>query len=367
MLKKDTTNNPNIPEEDLAKAYAEAQDTVAKAAATAEATESTELKAKRVARRQASAKIMLKYMTEDPPPADYVWTGFLRGTVGGLIAAGATGKSFLAIEIAMCVASPVANAKLLKFEIPKHGRVAIINAEDPEQVLWERIRAISKQIKMSITEMKDMVYRIEIVSLFGKPETDMMDELFRAHMLEYAHETRLIIYDTLNRLAGESNENDNAEMALLLKGFEYVSARANSAGLILHHSTKGASGKGEQDKQEAARGASSITSNLRWQGYMQTMTKDEAIPLKIKEEDRHQYVRFGGNKENYGSKTPAIWLQRHDKGVLLPVTFKAEQDNVDFSTEPRTQPETKVKAKPKAEGKIVAKSKNAPGRTYAKA
>lgn len=39
-----------------------------------------------------------------PPVLDFIWPGFLAGTVGALVAPGATGKSFWALEAAMSVA-----------------------------------------------------------------------------------------------------------------------------------------------------------------------------------------------------------------------------------------------------------------------
>lgn len=40
----------------------------------------------------------------DPPALDFVWPGFLAGTVGALVAPGGAGKSFWALEAAMAVA-----------------------------------------------------------------------------------------------------------------------------------------------------------------------------------------------------------------------------------------------------------------------
>ncbi|MCF5935882.1 helicase RepA family protein, partial [Xanthomonas perforans] len=41
----------------------------------------------------------------EPPVLDFIWPGFLAGTVGALVAPGATGKSFWALEAAMSIAS----------------------------------------------------------------------------------------------------------------------------------------------------------------------------------------------------------------------------------------------------------------------
>ena len=47
---------------------------------------------------------LLVAFENEPPALDFIWPGFLAGTVGALVAPGATGKSFWALEAAMSVA-----------------------------------------------------------------------------------------------------------------------------------------------------------------------------------------------------------------------------------------------------------------------
>ena len=49
----------------------------------------------------------------EPPVLDFIWSGFLAGTVGALVAPGATGKSFWALEAAMSIACSVAGGDLV--------------------------------------------------------------------------------------------------------------------------------------------------------------------------------------------------------------------------------------------------------------
>lgn len=37
---------------------------------------------------------IMKAFQQEPPQLDFIWPGFLAGTVGALVAPGATGKSF---------------------------------------------------------------------------------------------------------------------------------------------------------------------------------------------------------------------------------------------------------------------------------
>lgn len=43
---------------------------------------------------------VLAAFEHEPPVLDFLWPGFLAGTVGALVAPGATGKSFWALEAA---------------------------------------------------------------------------------------------------------------------------------------------------------------------------------------------------------------------------------------------------------------------------
>ena len=54
---------------------------------------------------------ILAAFENDPPELQFVLPGLLRGTVGAFVAPGASGKSFLALEIAASIAAtPVAGA-----------------------------------------------------------------------------------------------------------------------------------------------------------------------------------------------------------------------------------------------------------------
>jgi RecA-family ATPase len=156
--------------------------------------------------------------------------------------------------------------------------------------------------------------------LFGNLGTNIQDMALVESIVDLATYAgvRLIVFDTLNRFSGGADENSNSAMAQVLAQFEYIASKAKVGVLIIHHSNKAASSNGTQHMQESARGAGAITANLRWQAFMQGMTVDEAQDMDISDEDRSLFVQFGGNKENYGERTPATWLKRQARGVLLP-------------------------------------------------
>lgn len=277
-----------------------------------------ECRAKIEAERARSRTDMLSWMFTKLDVFDFVWPGFKVGTVGGLIAAGSTGKSYLALELAFCVASCKANKKLLNIATSKHGRVVIFSAEDDYDITKNRIKAICKYLDKDAAE--EVAQNLYVRKFPAKVSTDLSDDVFREDLIDWAHGCRLVIFDTFNKFSGDKNENDNAQMGLLIKKYFEVAEESGAAVLILHHAGKSSSREGRQDEQESARGAGAITANMRWQGYMQKMTKEEWEQLKpcTEEHDRKKYVRWGGNKENYGADTPDSWLKRDENGVLLP-------------------------------------------------
>ena len=84
-----------------------------------------------------------------PPELDFVWPGFLAGTVGAVIAPGSTGKTYWALQAAMAVACNVAGGDSLSISPTRSGRVVYLAAEDPDSVLKQRIYNIGRKLTPS--------------------------------------------------------------------------------------------------------------------------------------------------------------------------------------------------------------------------
>ena len=257
-----------------------------------------------------------------PPPLDFVWRGFVAGTVGTVTAAGSTGKSFWAMEAGMGVASAVANESLLNLEIEHNGRVVILNAEDPEQVLLQRLFAIGKFLSPEARD--EVAENLVIEPLVGFGVNVMTDKWVDA-VCRVGEGARLIILDTHSRWSGGVDENDNAKQSLVLQRYEHIARVTGAAVLFPHHVAKSAARDGSVDSQQAARGAAAIIDNCRWAGWMQTMTPEQAKLFAIPDDQRKSFVAYGGNKENYGAHTAETWYQRKEGGVLLPVDLVVPQ------------------------------------------
>lgn len=267
----------------------------------------------------------------EPPVLDFIWSGFLAGTVGALVAPGATGKSFWALEAAMSIACSVAGGDLVGLGPKRTGRVVYFAGEDPEVALVCRVHAIGQHLNQQAREA--IADNLTIKPIMGKL-MNVMDDQQRADVIKFCDGARLIVLDTLSRIH-DRDENSNGDMARLVATLEHVAASTGASVLYLHHVSKGSAREGQTDQQQAARGASALIDNARWCGFVAKMTKDEAEGLSDRAYDRHPigddrrgyFVRFGVSKQNYAATQLDRWYLRHGSGVLLPVDLLvAKQD-----------------------------------------
>lgn len=268
---------------------------------------------------------ILECFTVEPPPLDFVWPGFLSGTVGALVAPGATGKSFFALEAGMAVACTVAGGDLLGVEPQAHGRVEYFSFEDPANVLKNRLHhAIGKYVIDPIAR-KSIAENMSIWPCMGSL-VDIIDSKFRDEIVKIGEGSRLLIFDTFTRIH-RLEENSNSDMSQVIASLENVAARTGAAILFLHHTGKSATANGKVDDPGAGRGASALVANARWTGFLQKMTIEEADELSddpvskkpVGTGRRNYFVRFGISKQNYGEAELDCWFRRQVGGALLPV------------------------------------------------
>jgi RecA-family ATPase len=275
---------------------------------------------------------IMSAFTNEPPELDFIWPGFLGGTVGALVSPGATGKSFWALQASMAVACRSHGGDLLGLHPKYTGRVVYLAAEDPEEVLIRRIHAIGKHLSPSARE--DIAENLILEPIMGK-RLNVMDEAHLRRVIAYCADARLIVLDTLSRIH-DLDENSNGDMARLVSTLEYVASSTGASVLYLHHVNKGSAREGLTDQQQAARGASALIDNARWCGFVAKMTEDESKRLSdradrqpIGNERRGFFVRFGVSKQNYSVTSRNEWYERKEGGVLVPVKLvEARQDAV---------------------------------------
>ncbi|MDE2467081.1 MAG: AAA family ATPase [Alphaproteobacteria bacterium] len=268
----------------------------------------------------------------EPPTLDFIWPGFLAGTVGALVAPGATGKSFWALEAAMSIACSSAGGDLVGLNPTHTGRVIYLAGEDPPAALVCRVHAIGKHLDRQAREI--IMENLTLEPIMGQ-RMNVMDSRHLARIIDFCGDARLIVLDTLSRIHC-LDENSNGDMARLVGTLEYVASNTGAAILYLHHVSKGSAREFQTDQQQAARGASALIDNARWCGFVAKMTEKESECLSDLPDDRKpigndrrgHFVRFGVSKQNYDATPLDRWYQRRSGGVLLPVKlFEATQES----------------------------------------
>lgn len=275
---------------------------------------------------------ILSAFEQEPPELQFVLPGLLRGTVGALVAPGASGKSFLALEIAASIAAtPVNSAYFDGFGInPKsRGSVLYLALEDPQVVIVRRLHAMGQHI--SPAHRVAMSVNLAIKPLLGDG-LDLMRDDHLQWIIQQAAGKQLVIVDTLSR-AHQLDENSNGDMSLLLRRLEAVGAQTSAAVLFIHHISKGASRDAQGTDQFAARGASVLVENARYVSYLSRMSEKEAEKWSermdgaaMKSERAISYVKWGVSKQNYDVTPHEKWLKRSEGGVLMPADLKPARE-----------------------------------------
>ena len=269
----------------------------------------------------ASMDIADAFATE-PPPMDFVLPGMLAGTVGAIVSPGGAGKSMFALQLGVLVTSGAdlagLNEKLLK------GRVLILAAEDPEVALRHRVHALGRHL--SEEQRAEARIGLDIRALLGRGLDVMNDGAFE-WLVERARGMRLIVLDTLRRVH-QLDENSSSEMAELLSRLERLARLTGCTIVFLHHASKAAALGGVGDAQQAARGSSVLTDNIRWQSFLSTMSTKESEDYSVPAERRNRYVRWGVSKQNYGRPVSEVWLERKDGGILVPAEIQRSKDGM---------------------------------------
>lgn len=257
------------------------------------------------------------------PKLDFVFDGLLAGSVGSIVAAGSTGKSYLALGILIDLAT---GKNHLGLNIKECDQSTVyLTIEDPVEILHHRMHAIGEildegdklkaQRKTHIeSQVGNIIHLVDSNGFYNQLLLDAMCKEFMGK--------RLVILDTLRRFHG-GNENDSGHMSILISCFEYIAQRTGAAILFLHHVNKTSSFQGTGLEQGASRGSAALTDNIRCQINLCTMSIEDAKLYRIDDEERTKYVQLYNSKANYQTNGGIRWFKRGFGGVLTKHSFNA--------------------------------------------
>lgn len=258
----------------------------------------------------------------------FVKPGLALGTVGSLVSYGGSGKTYLALENGVLIA--------IGRGFPKGG-VLYLPAEDPLEEIGKRLQFIEKALELSKVEKDEAAKNLKIWPLLGEspdlletledksqPLVDAICEIAKTYEND---PLRIIFFDTLRRFS-YADENDGGQMSKVLAAMETICKRVGCCCFFLHHASKSAALNGNMETQQAARGSSVLSDNIRYQEFMRCMTDDESqrmgevvngrVPAAIGGA-RNRFIIWGVSKQNYGFPVAPCWYKRNDDGVLMPV------------------------------------------------
>jgi hypothetical protein len=155
---------------------------------------------------------------------------WLAETVGFLGAPPKHFKTWLALEMAVCVASgaPCLGA----FAVPAPGPVLLYAAEDAAATVRQRLESLAAHHQVDFERLPLWVITSDTLRL------DRPDDSSRLESTVAQYQPRLIILDPLIRLH-QQDENASGPMAALLGFFRSLQRKSRAAIALTHHSRKG--------------------------------------------------------------------------------------------------------------------------------
>jgi DNA primase catalytic core len=162
-----------------------------------------------------------------------------------LIGAPKTGKSMLALNLAIALAS---GTDWLGFEIPEPQNVMYLSAEGGPALLQERLKAMIPEVEIPSDKLSFWWPEKENLHIGAVETEDRLIEAIRSRKVSVVMFDPLIKFHTVD-------ENSSKEMSAVLKSFQRIRLETNVAMVIVHHSRKSGMNTKRGSAQEA-RGSS---------------------------------------------------------------------------------------------------------------
>lgn len=271
-------------------------------------------------------------LASPPQPRSWLIKDFLPSKiVAALIAAGGTGKSYLAMHIAVSVAS---GSSLFGEFIPtKPAKVVFISGEDDETELKRRLHAVTcgmpAAVKTSIDTNLHFIDLADAFELFTqKPVsgevqiTDVPVRLVEAIKQMAGESVDLIIVDPISRFRG-GEENSAGDTTRFVQSLQYLRDHLGASVLALHHVNKGAKVNGTS--QNNARGSSAFIDGVRLVYELNALSDAETEKTYGKQMIMPRVLTLNSVKSNYGKPINPIILCKRTDGTLERFGMQAGQ------------------------------------------
>jgi len=261
-------------------------------------------------------------LASPPPKRDWVIEDFLPGKiVAAIIAAGGTGKSYLAMHIAISVASGISLFDQFKVTNPK--KVVFISGEDDTTELQRRLykvaATLSGQPKTLINENLNFIDLADSFELFTERNkqgeisiTENPSKICESITSKIGDEIGLVIVDPISRFRG-GEENLAADSTRFVQALQQIRDQLNTAVLCLHHVNKSAGAGGSQNN---SRGSSAFIDGVRLVFQLNSMAEKDIKNSYGTQLNLPQVLTLQSVKSNYGRPVAPLVLARRNDGSL---------------------------------------------------
>jgi len=297
-------------------------------------------------------------LTAEPPEREWIFKRFLpKKIVAALIAAGGTGKSFMAIH--MAVASASGGMFLDDFISEKPIKVVFISGEDDQNELNRRLRSAIKTFSNSYKDLvKQNLSFIDFSSSFelftnklSYGETTITEtpaKLIEMIQGKLGDEVGLIIIDPVSRFRG-GEENSAPDTTRFVQTIQLLSEQLNSTVLLVHHVNKNARINGTG--QNNARGSSALVDGVRLVMELNALSDKEMKDQFNITPGTKELLSLSVVKSNYGKKIMPITVEKTDDGSFVP--FRQERGDyrkIEVLKKIQEKPSTKTEFRDKFGG-----------------
>lgn len=214
------------------------------------------------------ATVRASKLAETTKPLEWLVDGlFIRGGAAILGGPPKAGKSFLALDLCVAVASATCGAG--HFRVAAASPVLLLAAEDPEPVLMERLQSLARVRGTTLEHLPiDVIVERELRLPEGLPRLAATLDL---------HRPGLLLLDPLIRLHGQE-ENSSTEMSVVLDGLRHLARSYMTTVLVVHHARKAPSGA---FAGAGLRGSSDIAAFGDVNVYMRKLTTKGSLELRV--------------------------------------------------------------------------------------
>jgi putative DNA primase/helicase len=244
-------------------------------------------------------------LPETPDPEEQLIQGVIgRIALSVLYGDSNSGKTFLAIDVARCIA-------MRQKWMGRHalgGLVVYLATESPQSVRT-RLQACRKH---SGADLPNFAIVASPINLFeGAADAMAVVELIRELEDQTGEKCELVICDTLSRMAAGANENSGEDMGAVIKHAEAIKREARTHVMLIHHSGK--------DAARGARGWSGLRAAIDTEIEV---TADDATGLRVAEITKQRDIPGKGDRIGFRLEAidlgPGQWDTRRTSCVVVP-------------------------------------------------